>query len=362
MATPTTVTQYQTAVAPELAPYVQQMLGTQAGRTYTYQMDAKGKPVLDKTGLPVITGFQEAPVYEGDRNAAFSTLQNQSYTSAGNLGVNPASVDAAIGLAGLSQQAGNTRYQGTQYGPQDFQSQVGGYMNPYLQMALAPQLAEANRQYDISGQQAKASATGAGAFGGSRQALMAAENERNRNMGLSQILGQGYNTAFNSAQNQYNQNAALNTNQQQFGANLALQGLQSGMTGYSALGAQGQNLYNQNVGNITLQNQLGTQQQQNAQNILNTQYQDWLDRQNYAQKNMDTLQSYIRGTPLSTVGQSTTAAAPSAVSQIAGLGTAAAGAYGMYNNLTKPNKKGGAIKAPKPKAGGLEALALAKLG
>lgn len=360
MAEPTTVTQYQTAVAPELAPYVQQMLGTQAARTYKYQLDAKGNPVLDSSGMPIIAGFQEAPKYAGERNAAFSDLQNQSYATAKNLGVSNASLDAAYGLQGLAQQAGNTRYQGTQYDPQHFQGQVGGYMNPYLQMALAPQLAEANRQYDISGEKAKASAVGAGAFGGSRQALMAAENERNRNMGLNQIIGQGYNTAFNSAQNQYNQNAALNTNQQQFGANLALQGLQSGMTGYSALGAQGQNLYNQNVGNITLQNQLGTQQQQNAQNILNTQYQTWLDEQNYAQKNMDALQSYIRGTPLNTTGTATYNAAPSAVSQVTGIGTAAAGAYGMYNSMNK--KKGGAIKAPKPKAGGLEALALSKLG
>lgn len=359
MATPTSVTQYQTAVAPELAPYVQQTLGVQAGRTYKYKTDEAGNPVLDETGLPVIEGFQEAPVYQGDRNAQFSNLQKQAFATAGNLGLNPASVDAAYGLQGLANQAGNTRYQGTQYGPQDFQSQLGGYMNPFLQQSLAPQLAEANRQYDISGEKVKASAVGAGAFGGSRQALMAAENERNRNMGLNQIIGQGYNTAFNSAQNQYNQNNTLNTNQQQFGANLALQGLQSGMTGYGALGAQGQNLYNQGVGNLTLQNQLGTQQQQNAQNVLNTQYQDWLDQQNYAQKNMDVLQSYIRGTPLNTLSTSTTAAPPSTVSQIAGLGTAAAGAYGLYNSMNK--KKGGAIKAKKPEAGGLEALALSKL-
>ena len=359
MANPTSVTQYQTAVAPELAPYVQQSLGSQAARTYKYETDANGQTVLDESGLPKIAGFQEAPVYTGERNAAFQDLQNQSFQGAKDLGVSGTSVNAAQGLQGLAQQAGTLNYQGTQYNPQDFQSQMGGYMNPYLQQSLAPQLAEANRQYDISGQKSNAQAVGAGAFGGSRQGLMAAENERNRNMGLNSIIGQGYNTAFNNAQQQYNQTNALNTNQQQFGANYQLQGLQAGLSGYGALGSQGQNLYNQNVGNITMQNQMGTQQQQNVQNIANTDYQTWLDSQNYAQKNMDTMQSYIRGTPMNTVGSSTTAAAPSTASQIAGLGTAAAGAYGMYKSMG--NKKGGAIKAKKPAAGGLEALALSQL-
>jgi len=63
--------------------------------------------------------------------------------------------------------------------PQNFQEQVGGYMNPYMQQVLAPQMAELRRQAGISGVQQQGAATQAGAFGGSREAIMAAENERN---------------------------------------------------------------------------------------------------------------------------------------------------------------------------------------
>ena len=151
----------------------------------------------------------------------------------------------------------------------------------------------------------------------------------------------------------------------QYGAGLGLQGLQTGLSGYGQLAGVGQNLYGQNVGNITLQSQLGTQQQQQNQNIETAKYQDWLSKQNYPQQQMDVMASYIRGTPLSTTGAAQYQAAPSTLSQVVGLGTAGVGAYGMYNAMNpqqRPpgSKKGGAIKEKKP--GGLEALALSKLG
>jgi hypothetical protein len=45
-------------------------------------------------------------------------------------------------------------------------------MSPYIQTALQPQLAEMNRQYDITGLQERKAAVGQGAFGGNRQALV----------------------------------------------------------------------------------------------------------------------------------------------------------------------------------------------
>ena len=131
--------------------------------------------------------------YTQPRIAGFSPLQQQAMQQAQGMTVAPqvgagTAYAAGAGLGGLDV-AGQATTGG-------FQGQVGGYMNPYLQYALAPQLAEANRQYDISGTRQQSAATQAGAFGGSREAIMAAENERNRNMGLQSILGQGYNQAF----------------------------------------------------------------------------------------------------------------------------------------------------------------------
>jgi hypothetical protein len=101
------------------------------------------------------------------------------------------------------------------------------YMNPYVQSSLAPQLAEIQRQADITGTQQRSGAAKSGAFGGSREALMSAENQRAAQMAKQQAIGQGYDKAFQQAQQA-----------QQYGANLGLQGLQAGMQG-TAQGMQG---------------------------------------------------------------------------------------------------------------------------
>jgi hypothetical protein len=109
------------------------------------------------------------------------------------------------------------------------------YMNPYLQNALNPQLAEIQRQYDITGQGQQSAAAKSGAFGGSREALMAAENQRNKNMAMNQVIGQGYNQAFTNAQQQMNaaNQAALAGNAQ------ALQGYGMGLQGVGQAGQLG---------------------------------------------------------------------------------------------------------------------------
>jgi hypothetical protein len=101
------------------------------------------------------------------------------------------------------------------------------YMNPYVQSSLAPQLAEIQRQADITGTQQRSGAAKSGAFGGSREALMSAENQRAAQMAKQQAIGQGYDKAFQQAQQA-----------QQYGAGLNLQGLQAGMQG-TAQGMQG---------------------------------------------------------------------------------------------------------------------------
>lgn len=223
-------------------------------------------------------------------------------------------------------------------------------MNPYLQYALAPQLAEANRQYDITGTQQAGKATQAGAFGGSRDAIMAAENERNRNMGLQSIIGQGYNTAFTNAQQQYNQN-------------LQNQLAGFGMAGNAAntLGQLGQTQFGQQQGAINTQNQIGTQQQQQQQNILNQQYQDFLAQKQNPYNQLSYMQSMLSGLPLQSTVQNVYSN-PSLLSQVAGLGTAAAGAYGLSNLGSKVGAKGGQPKDFETKRpAGLMELAIHKM-
>jgi hypothetical protein len=137
------------------------------------------------------------------------------------------------------------------------------FMNPYIQASLQPQLQEAERQFRITGEQGKSRAAASGAFGGSREALMAAENQRNKNMAMNQMIGQGYNTAFQNAQQQFNaqQQANLQAQQanQQAGLTVGGQNLAS-LLGVQQLGA-GQNLQAQQLNQAAgLQSGLANQQ------------------------------------------------------------------------------------------------------
>jgi hypothetical protein len=144
--------------------------------------------------------------------------------------------------AGFAQKAGASTYtpQSTNFGT----AQAQQYMNPYLQASLDPQLAEARRQADITNQQNNAAMTKAGAFGGGRQAIMTSENQRNLGTNLANITGQGYNTAYQNAMNQFNTEQNRQMAENQFGANYGLQGLQAGISGLNTANQIGINNLN----------------------------------------------------------------------------------------------------------------------
>ena len=119
-----------------------------------------------------------------------------------------------------------------------------GYMSPYMQNVVDIQQREARRASQIAGQGQQAQAVGAGAFGGSRDALMRAERERNLATQLGDIQATGQQAAFQNAQQQFNAEQArqLQAQQanQQAGLTTGLQNLNA-LLGIQQLGA-GQNL------------------------------------------------------------------------------------------------------------------------
>ena len=135
-------------------------------------------------------------------------------------------------------------------GPQDVQSQQFGqqaaqqYMSPYMQSVVDIQQREAQRQADTARAGRSAQAVGAGAFGGSRQAIMEAEAARNLATQKGDIQAQGLQGAFGQAQQQFNADQA-----QRMQAALANQGM-----GY-------------NVGSQNLAANLGIQQLGAGQNL-----------------------------------------------------------------------------------------------
>jgi hypothetical protein len=114
----------------------------------------------------------------------------------------PSSLQPGTAQTGMPQQgiAGLQPPQGSQQ-PSNIAQQ---YMNPYLQSVLNPQMDELRRQNEITNMQANAKLTGAGAFGGGRQAIMNAENNRNLMMEQNKTIGQGYANAYDKAQQQFN--------------------------------------------------------------------------------------------------------------------------------------------------------------
>lgn len=326
MAEPTQTNISQTTIPDYAKPYVETLLGKAQALT---------------TDTPY-------KAYPGERTAGFTDLQNQAFKGIGQLG--PAG--QLTTATDLAQQAGlgalGTNYQAGQFGPQQFAQQVGGYMSPYIQQALIPQMREARRQADISATQQQAQAVGAGAFGGARDAIMRAERERNLATQLGDIQATGLQNAYMQAANQYQQGAQLGEQSRQFGAGLGLQGLQTGLQAAGALGNLGATQFGQQAQALGMQGEMGGVQQQQQQNVLNQQYQDFLNQKQYPYQQLGFMSDMLRGLPLS---QTSTAMYqnPSTLSQVAGLGTAAAGAYGMYKGLSKA--EGGTIKEPKRPAG-----------
>jgi len=125
----------------------------------------------------------------------------QAYTGQLTAGTSPLQQQAFQGAAGLATP---TNMGG--FTPQSFTGEgtAQQYMNPYLQAALDPQLAEARRQSQITQTQNAAKLTGAGAYGGGRQAIMDAETQRNLATNLANITGQGYASAYDKAMQQFN--------------------------------------------------------------------------------------------------------------------------------------------------------------
>ena len=318
---------------PEYArPYVENMLG-------------KTEALTDINQNPYQT-------YGGERIAGFNPAQQQAFQNVQNMQTAP-QIGQATGLAGASGlgsigTAGQMGQVGQQYANQATNPYAQqAYMSPYIQNALQPQLAEMQRQYDITGQQEKGRAVGQGAFGGNRQALMQSENERNKNMAMNAAIGSGYQNAFQAAQQA-----------QQFGAGLGLQGLQGQLQGFgqagqaaNTLGQLGQTQYGQQMGINQAQQQVGAIQQAQAQQGLDLAYQDFLKQKNYPYQQLAFMSDMTRGLPLSQSSQAMYSAPPNAVSQLGGLGMSALGIYGMSGGFR--GAKGGLMDAKAYKEGGL---------
>ena len=240
------------------------------------------------------------PTYNGQLTAGTSNLQNQAWNGLANLTLPSDLTNAGQELGQTANQAANVGstftptnftntytspgayqgqtatnqytgtgpYQGMQASTQNFDANAANqYMNPYLSASLAPQLQLLQQQLGQQNAQTNAQLTQAGAYGGGRQAVANSQNALNSNLAADQLISQGYNTAYNNAQQAFTSDQArqlqaqqANIGQQQFGANQALSNAQN--TANYGQQAQGQNIQQQQFG--ATQAQTEAQQQSQA--------------------------------------------------------------------------------------------------
>jgi len=303
----------------------------------TTSIPTYAKPYVERM-LGKAEAVSSAPyqAYGGQRIAEFDPMQQQAFQGAANL--RPAQQLGAAtqmtGMAGLGAMQAGQNYQNMATNP----NATAAYMSPYIQNALAPQLDEQRRQAMITQSNIGGQAAQQGAFGGARHGIVEAQNNEALGRLQSQTYGTGMQNAFQNAQQA-----------QQFGSTLGLQGLgQAGQMG-AQLGQLGQTQFGQQKDIINAQANAGAQQQAQNQQQLSQQYQDFLTQRGYPQQQLSYFSDMLRGLPLSQTTQQQYTAAPSMTSQLAGLGTAAYGAYQMGK------KEGGVIKMAE---GGLVKLAL----
>ena len=218
---------------------------------------------LSKEGYTPYTGqrtaFETMDPTTGQVKAGYSPLEQKAFTGLGSLGAyTPGQFNTGLGPVGSVQD----------------------YMNPYLQNVVDIQAREARRQADISRNTEQARLAQAGAYGGSRQAIMEAERQRNLGTQIGDIQAKGLMAAFEQAQ------------KQRLGeATLGLEGQRLGEVSRQ-FGAK------QDLETIGEQMKAGTIQRGIEQAPLDIGYKDWTESMNWPYKQLGFMSNMIGGMPI----------------------------------------------------------------
>jgi hypothetical protein len=270
-------------------PYVTDMLGqTQAFAQQPYQ--TYGGP------LTADTSQLQNKVFQGLGSLNFPSNLGQSFSNTTAYAPPPTGMDMygtqaiGTGATGVKPAPANGSSPNAVTGLQP--GMVSQYMNPYLQNVLDPQLAELRRQNDITQAKNNSMFTNQNAFGGSRQAVSNAENNRNMMQEMNKTVGQGYANAYDKAMGQFN------TEQ---GQSNTLANLLAGQ---------------------------GAAQRDITQQGVTADYNEFAQQRDYPQKMLQFQQSMLQGLPISTVYNQ-----PAAQSGIGQLATTVGGLGSLMTNL-----------------------------
>jgi len=278
-----------------------------------------GTPVYQTTEKSELPPFLEEAYKKLSQQAQAVTDPSVQYVPYGGQRLSPLTTEQQLARQRAHQQAGayepdlNLARGLTSLSMSPIgQTDIEQYMNPYQDLVTQNVLGEMRRRSDIEGQRASDAAVRAGAFGGARHGVQ--ESERMRNLRQQQSQ-----TAAQMGQQNYQQ--ALAAAQAQKAQQL------SGAGAFGNIAGQEMQLGQQGIQGLTQAGMLGQGQLQKGMDIA---YQDFLKQQQFPYTQASTLSNLLTGVPaaqMATVyGQQP---GPSMAQQLAGLGGAAAGMYGM---------------------------------
>ena len=210
---------------------------------------------------------------------------------------------------------------------------IGQYMDPYLENVLRVQEQEARRADEISRQNRAAQAVQAGAFGGSREAVMEAEAQRGLEDRLASLRASGMSQAFQTAQQMAEAQRARE--------------LQAGRQ-FAALGETAAQQQAREIGGLAATGEAIRGQRQAGLDIAKTQF---MEEQQFPQSQLQQYSSIIRGFPL-TPSQlrtsQTVTPQPSLTQQLLGAGVGAAGLAGAFGAFKKEGGLVGLAEGGRP--------------
>jgi hypothetical protein len=280
----------------------------------------------------------ETPVYEGQLTTGPSKLQEQAFTGIANLTVPKSITEAGNQLGTISQQQQNLAYDPTKFTSGTFgTAEAQKYMNPYIQSALDPQLEYMRRQSAINQQGDMAKLAQAGAFGGSRQAILQGQNQEALMRKQAETTGAGYEKAYNNAMLQYNEDMKRDMeaqkaaeNSKQFGATYKQTGLSNAASTETSRADVGGKEADYGLKNLKTMSDAGATQRDIDQEALDAQYKDWLRQTEYPGKQLETMKGLITGlAPVTSKTETIYGQKEKAASTAAGVLGAAAGAMGI---------------------------------
>jgi len=231
--------------------------------------------------------------YTGPRVAGFTPDQLRQFEATRGLFETGMEYDPFTGIKEIAQAPT----------PSLLGSDIGAYQSPFQEQVIETTLGDIQRRADIARQQAQAQAIGAGAFGGSRSAILEAESQRPFVEQMARTSAGLRQTGFEQAQRAAESDIARQMRGREF---------QAGLLG--RLGAEQE----RRLGAL---GQIGEQQRLLQQQALQIPYQEFQRALAYGPQQLGLFQAGL-GTPLETV----------TTGQRAGVGDILGGAAGLLGS------------------------------